>query len=99
MNMVGCNHHSHYYLAPPTFAMKLIYDLLFPGADYYLNNEMLDNGLGRPDLINDILRPSSPSNLWNMVKRPNMWPKGRENYFIYLYTSAYYYFTVQNSNS
>ena len=56
--------------------------------------KQLGNGLGEPDLINDILRPSSPSNLWNMVKRPNMWPKGRENYFIYLYyTSTYYYFT------
>ena len=47
--------------------------------------KQLGNGLGEPDLINDILLPSSPSNLWNMVKRPNMWPKGRENYFIYLY--------------
>ena len=95
MNMVGCNQHFYYYLPPPTFAMKLIYDLLFPGADYYLNDEMLGNGIGKPDLINDILRPKS--NLWNMVKRPNMWPRGRVNYFIYLYyTSAYYYFTVQN---
>ena len=94
MNMVGCN--QHFYLPPTTFAMKLIYDLLFPGADYYLNDEMLGNGIGKPDLINDILRPKS--NLWNMVKRPNMWPRGRVNYFIYLYyTSAYYYyFIVQN---
>ena len=56
--------------------------------------KQLGNGLGEPDLINDILRPSSPSNLWNMVKRPNMWPKGRESYFIYpYYTSTHYYFT------